>query len=305
MGHQERDIGRGGQTVVVGVDGSRAAYQAVRWAAIEARLRAARLLVVHVEPLAADVVGSDRSWPPGGAILRSSTQVAGEMEPGIDIETFTATGASISEELLRVSENAHVIALGIDLTRTRASHGARGPLEDRVAVHADCPVVAVAPLSFIAPGARTQVTVGWTDNHTAELAIAAAAEEAHLRGIALTVVTVPPWFDPHLAGIIEPPDHESALIASAAALEEQYPGLVINIAHRTGDASQVLSGMAATSELLVLGCHHAKQPWSIRTGPVAETVMRSGHCPVMLVGRRARKSGVRSPAPRRRADSPT
>jgi nucleotide-binding universal stress UspA family protein len=305
MGHQERDTGRSAQTVVVGVDGSRAAYQAVRWAAIEARLRTAMLLIVHVEPLATDVVGPDRSWPPGGAILRSSMQVAEEIEPEIAIKTVSATGASVSEELLRVSENAHIIALGIDLTRTRASHGARGPLEDRVAVHADCPVVAVAPLSFIAPAARTQVTVGWTDNHTAALALAAAAEEAHLRGIALTVVTVPPSFDPQLAGIIDPPNHESVLIGSVAALEEQYPGLVINITHRHGDVSQLLSRMASSSELLVLGCHHAKQPWSIRTGPVAETVMRTGHCPVMLVGRRARQSGVRSPAPHRRADSPT
>ena len=72
-------------------------------------------------------------------------------------------------------------------------------------------------------GARTQVTVGWTDNHTAKLALAVAAEEAHLRGIALTVVTVPPEFDPQLVGsstrrTTSPPS--SPLIA---ALEAHYP----------------------------------------------------------------------------------
>jgi nucleotide-binding universal stress UspA family protein len=297
---QGQHVEPGRQLVVVGVDGSRAAQQAVRWAAIEARLRAARLLIVHVEPLAADVVEADRPWHAGESLLRSSGQAAREIEPEIDVELISAAGASVSEELLRVADGAEVIALGIDLTRSRASHGARGPLEDRIAVHANSPVVTVAPLSFITPGARTQVTVGWTDNHTAKLALRVAAEEAQLRGIALTVVTVPPERDPQLAGIIDPPDHESPLIASIAALEAQYRGLAINITHQTGDVRQALSAMASTSELLVLGCHHSSQPWSIRTGPVAEAVMRTGHCPVMLVGRRAKQPGVQSPASARR-----
>jgi nucleotide-binding universal stress UspA family protein len=308
MSQGQHHVEPGRQLVVVGVDGSRSAQQAVRWAAIEARLRAAKLLIVHVEPLAADVVGAERPWHAGATFLRSSGQVAREVEPETDLECVSAVGASVSEELLHISEGAQVIVLGIDLTRSRASHGVRGPLEDRIAVHANCPVVTVAPLSFITPGARTQVTVGWTDNHTAELALAVAAEEAHLRGIALTVVTVPPERDPQLAGIIDPPDHESALIASVAALEAQFPGLPINIAHQIGDVRQALSAMAPTSELLVLGCHHSSQPWSIRTGPVAEAVMRTGHCPVMLVGRRATqpRAGIRSAAAsRRHPDSPT
>ncbi len=304
MGHGQSDVGPGRRLVVVGVDGSRAAQQALCWAAIEARLRAARLLLVHVEPLAADVVGGDRLWSAGGALLRSSVQVANEIEPEVEVRTVSASG-SVSDELLRISDGAQVIALGIDLTRSRASHGARGPLEDRVAVHANCPVVTVAPLSFITPGARTQITVGWTDNHTAKLALWVAAEEADLRGIALTVVTVPPEFDPQLVGIIDPPNQESTLISSVAALEAHYPGLAINITHQSGDVRQALSAMAAASELLVLGCHHSSQPWSIRTGPVAEAVMRSGHCPVMLVGRRAKQPGAQSPATsRRRSDSP-
>ena len=60
MSQGQRHVEPGQLLVVVGVDGSRAAQQAVRWAAIEARMRAATLLIVHVEPLAADVVGADR-----------------------------------------------------------------------------------------------------------------------------------------------------------------------------------------------------------------------------------------------------
>ena len=105
-----------------------------------------------------------------------------------------------------------------------------------------------------------------------------------------------------MAGIVPPPNHESPLINSLAQLEGRYPGLVINISHQTGDVPQALSAMASTSELLVLGCHHSRQPWSIRTGPIAEVVMRTGHCPVMLVGRRARQPAIRSPSASRRTE---
>ena len=277
------------QRVFVGVDGSRAARQAVLWGAVEARLRRGQLLIGHVELTAADSLGAQESRPSGEVLLQTSARSAADMEPEIDVQTVSAIGTSVSTELLRLTETAQVIALGIDLTRTRAAHGMRGPLEDRVAVHANCPVVTVAPGSFIVPGARSQVSVGWTDNRTAQLALHAAAEEAHLRGVALTVVTVPPVMDPQVVGIVEPPDHESPLIDAVGDLEDRYPGLPINISHETGDVTAALGAMAADSELLVLGCHHSTRPWSIRTGPVAEALMRLGHCPVMLVGRRAKQ----------------
>ena len=52
MSQGQRHVEPGQQVVVVGVDGSRLAQQAVRWAAIEARLRAARLLIRSSNPTA-------------------------------------------------------------------------------------------------------------------------------------------------------------------------------------------------------------------------------------------------------------
>jgi nucleotide-binding universal stress UspA family protein len=157
-------------------------------------------------------------------------------------------------------------------------------------------VVTVAPKSFLAPDARIQVTVGWTEGHTARLALDAAAEEAYLRGAALSVLTVPPVLDPQLVGVVAPPDQEPALIAAVGKIEDRYPGLLINITHQTGDVTAALKSMAPLSELLVLGCHHSTESWSIRTGPVAAALMRDGHCPVMLVGRLAKQRGERPTA---------
>ena len=287
-GPDEAVLRRRDGTVCVGVDGSRASRRAVLWGAVEARLRHAPLLLVHVELVATESLGANARDVSGELLLASSAMAAVDLEPDIEVRTELVTGSSVRAELVQLTQRCMVLALGIDLTRSRATHGARGPIEDYVAVHADCPVVMVAPASFVAPGARTQVTVGWSEGHNARLALAAAAEEAHLRGAVLSVVSVPPVSDPRLDGIVPAPDHESALIDAVGELEDRYPGLPIDITHRTGDVTAALSAMSALSELFVLGSHHSSKPWSIRTGPVAEALMRDGHCPVMLVGRRAR-----------------
>jgi nucleotide-binding universal stress UspA family protein len=290
-GADEATLRRRDGTVCVGVDGSQASRRAVLWGAVEARLRRAPLLLVHVELVPTESLGANVREISGELMLALSAKAAVELEPDIDVRTELVTGSSVRTELVQLTQRCTVLAMGIDLTRSRATHGARGPIEDYVAVHADCPVVMVAPASFVAPGARTQVTVGWSEGYNARLALAAAAEEAHLRGAVLSVVSVPPVIDPRLVGIVPTPDHESALIDAVSDLEHRYPGLQIDIAHRTGDVRAALSAMSALSELFVLGSHHSSKPWSIRTGPVAEALMRDGHCPVMLVGRRAKQRG--------------
>jgi nucleotide-binding universal stress UspA family protein len=273
---------------------------------MEARLRQAPLLLVHVDLVPTESLGANPREISGELLLALNAKAAVELEPDIDVRTELVAGSSVRAELVQFTQRCTVLALGIDVTRSRATHGARGPIEDYVAVHADCPVVMVAPASFVAPGARTQVTVGWSEGYNARLAMAAAAEEAHLRGAVLTVVSVPPASDPRLAGIVPTPDHESALIDVVGEIEHRYPGLRIDIAHRTGDVATALSAMSTLSELFVLGSHHSSKPWSIRTGPVAEALMRDGHCPVMLVGRRARQRGGRAtPEPVAGSETPS
>jgi len=286
--------------VFVGVDGSRAAREAVRWAAVEARLRRAQLLIGHVEGVAAHRLTTQIPRSSDDALLQTSAQVAAAMAPEIDVRTVWAVGSRVSIELLRLAERAQVIALGMDLTRHPTAHPVRGRLEDRVAVQAHCPVVTVAPGSFLLPGLREQVTVGWTDSRTALLALHAAAEEALLRGALLNVVTVTPVMHPQVVRVIEPPDPEPALIDAIVDVRNRYPGLAIKISPETGDVTAALSAVAADSELLVLGAYHSDKPWSIRTGPVAAALTRLGYCPVMLVGRRAKQPtrAVAAPAAR-------
>ena len=118
------------------VDGSRAARHAVLWAAVEARLRHVPLLVVHVVIVATESVGADASELSSQNLLESSAKAARELEPEIEVRTELLTGSSVRAELVAVSQRATVLALGIDPSRPRWAHGARGPIEDHVAVHA-------------------------------------------------------------------------------------------------------------------------------------------------------------------------
>src|SRR3954447_2348114 len=118
-----------------GVDGSRAARKAVLWAAGEARLRRLPLLIAHVEPPARDAAGLPDEQLPALELLESSRLAAG---PDRDLEVAVALIAEdrVDPSLVRLSESAAVVAVGVDVYRRRASYGPRGPIEDRVAVHA-------------------------------------------------------------------------------------------------------------------------------------------------------------------------
>jgi nucleotide-binding universal stress UspA family protein len=277
--------------VLVGVDGSRAARQAVRWAALEARLLHRPLLIAHVERPAHDAAGLPGDESMANGLLTLSREAATE-DGQVDVRTAVVPAAAVSDALVQLAESAAVLALGIDVYRSRASHGALGPLEDRVAVHAACPVVLVAPFADVTPRAGGLVVTGWSPAPAGRLALEVAAVQASLRSARLAVVTVEAR--EHPPGAAERVARESELTSTVVELERRHPGLVIDIRHFSGDVANAIGSTMASADLLVLGCHHSRQPWNIRTGPIAETLARDGRCPVMLVGHR---SAVAVPTP--------
>ena len=84
---------------------------------------------------------------------------------------------------------------------------------------------------------------------------------------------------------------EEALFDSIRRIESTYPGLRIEVTHRSGQVGTALEQSLDKAALLVLGSHHSEQAWSIRVGPIAEELMRRSPCPVMLVGRSGHQRG--------------
>jgi nucleotide-binding universal stress UspA family protein len=144
-------------TIVVGVDGSAASLEALRWAAEEARLRGARVVALHswtfvpAAPIgdpgmiaipAGDLAGQlQAESEAAGAELASSIAEALGPEPGVQVEA-RLTEADATEALVTESESADLVVVG--------SHGRSGfraailgSVSRHVVDHAHCPVVVV------------------------------------------------------------------------------------------------------------------------------------------------------------------
>jgi nucleotide-binding universal stress UspA family protein len=275
--------------IVVGVDQSPEARWAVQWGAREARLRGATLALAHVKSSVSDDRAADDSDSEAGTLLIVRAAEASELEPGISVAPRLYESGSISEQLIELSGSAALMVLGVASARPRADHGLLGPVEDRVVVHAHCPVVTVNGPGPIVGQDYDKIVLGWTEGTTGRRALEAAAEEAALRGSLLSIVTIPPTATPSPALPSERINVEQALIDSIHRIESTYPGLRIDVTHRSGHVETELEQSLDRAALLVLGAHHSEQSWSIRVGPIAEELMRRSPCPVMLVGRRAQQ----------------
>jgi nucleotide-binding universal stress UspA family protein len=275
--------------IVVGVDQSPEARWAVRWGAREARLRGATLALAHIKSSVSDDRTADDLDSEAGTLLIVRAAEASELEPGISVAPRLYESGSISEHLIELSGSAALLVLGVASARPRADHGLLGPVEDRVVVHAQCPVVTVNGPGPIVVQDYDKIVLGWTEGTTGRRALEAAAEEASLRGSLLSIVTIPPTATPSPALPSERINVEQALIGSIHRIESTYPGLRIDVTHRSGHVETELEQSLDRAALLVLGAHHSEQSWSIRVGPIAEELMRRSPCPVMLVGRRAQQ----------------
>jgi nucleotide-binding universal stress UspA family protein len=275
--------------IVVGVDESPESGWAVFWAAREARLRGATLTLVHVRPsVSEDRAAGVDAQSEAERLLSVRAAEASELEPGITITPRLYESRSISEQLIELSGAADLLVVGVASARPRADHGVLGPVEDRVVVHAHCPVVTVNGPGPIVGQDYDKIVLGWTEGTTGRRALEAAADEAALRGSLLGVVAVSQAAEYAPAVPDERVRVEQALIDSIHRIESTHRGLRIDVTHRSGHVVRELQQSLDRAALLVLGSHHSEQAWSIRIGPVAEELMRLSPCPVMLVGRRSR-----------------
>jgi nucleotide-binding universal stress UspA family protein len=144
-------------TIVVGVDGSAASHEALRWAAQEASLRGARLVAVHAWTFAAVSPIGDP-----GMILMPAVDYPDQLEAeqraaraGLDdavVEALGATPASkvekrlvendAGEALVEASASADLVVVGSH-GRSGLKAAVLGSVSRHVVERAACPVVVV------------------------------------------------------------------------------------------------------------------------------------------------------------------
>jgi nucleotide-binding universal stress UspA family protein len=158
MDHDTHVNGRTTPTVVVGVDDSAGAAEALRWAIAEARLRGAPLRAIHAYPYWAAQIGyygelglgiAEMRSAAGGVLERAIDGLGAEAE-GVDIHRRVIPGqaadvliaAAGAEDLLVVGSRGHGGLAGLLL----------GSVSQRCVQHARCPVVVVHPPSRVLAG---------------------------------------------------------------------------------------------------------------------------------------------------------
>jgi nucleotide-binding universal stress UspA family protein len=144
-------------SIVVGVDGSDASHEALRWAADEARLRFAPLVAVHAwsfvpaQPIgdpgmlampAGDLPGQLSAESDAARIgLDQAVDEALGAEPGIEIERKLVEGDA-GEAIVAESEGAVLVVVGSH-GRSGLKAALLGSVSRHVVDHAKCPVVVV------------------------------------------------------------------------------------------------------------------------------------------------------------------
>lgn len=136
------------ETIVVGIDGSACSLDALRWAVAEAKLRAARVRVVHAwsYPSVSTYHQAEHALrlPVAAAakalLERVSEEVSAEAE-GVELEPVVVE-APAAEALIEAAAAASLLVLG-----SRGLGGFKGLLlgsvSQQCAHHAPCPVVIV------------------------------------------------------------------------------------------------------------------------------------------------------------------
>jgi nucleotide-binding universal stress UspA family protein len=289
-----------GQPVIVGVDGSKPALDAVRWAAREAELRGATLRLVHAFGWMR--VADPDDYPElelayRKALLKDAQEwladAARLVLPSVEVVTEVLDDFPIPR-LVTESRNAQLVVIG-----DRGLGGIGGLLVGSVAValvvHAECPVVVVRTREpGGAPVADGPVVVGIDGSPVSEDALAFAFDAAAARHVPLVAVHTykMTFFEPVGALMVDwgsiATDEGEVLAERMAGWTERYPDVDVQRVVVPGRASAELVRRSETAQLMVVGSHGRGGLAGLFLGSVSHAVLHRARCPLAIV--RPRKS---------------
>jgi nucleotide-binding universal stress UspA family protein len=284
------------QPIVVGVDGSTSAEQAVSWAAREAMRRNAPLRLVHsclvIEahaPVSAPRSFSDALADEGREALRKAAELARETAAEVDVSTDLRTGPA-AETLIAQSASAQLTVLG-----SRGLGGFTGLLVGSIAValaaHSHCPVVVVRGDNAEDPGARP-VVVGVDGSQSSEAAVEFAFEQASRLGVLL--IALHAWSDvlpvstvsmmPAAVDWTTAEDGEQRVLAERlAGWQDKYPAVSVQRVITPGRPAHSLLVQTREAQLVVVGCRGRGGVRGMLLGSTSQALLHHSSCPVAVV----------------------
>ncbi|MER7459354.1 universal stress protein [Micromonospora sp. NPDC126480] len=284
-----------GAPVVVGVDGSAAALDAVRVAAREAEYRQRPLRVVHafIWPLTGAPLGPAAGAPAHAGLRNQAEQYVTEaveqarkVAPDLRITGVVADGAP-TPVLVDEAREAALMVLG-----HRGLGGFAGLLLGSVTVQvsarAECPVLVVRG----EPRADGPVVVGVDGSELSKEAVAFAFEEAARRDAPLVAVHAWLYPTPVGPGDILPlvydleafeAEEERTLAESLAGFAERYPQVTVQPRLVRGSPARVLVEESRQAQLVVVGAHGRGALGGLLLGSVSHAVLHHADSPLVIV----------------------
>lgn len=290
--------------ILVGIDGSRSALDALTWAVHEAQGRNLPLRLVHAVDYGNFVMGfnpgASESFfkyveKAGQKFLDEARADVQAMDLDVELSLHNVAGRP-ADVLLEQSKDAILTVVG-----STGLNGLTGLLAGSVALtltaHGHSPVVVVR-----APGAHAggPVVVGVSGAPDSEDAIGWAFEEASMRGANLLAVLVssyvPAYFD-----YVEPTweelpgpareDQQAMLLAERlAGWQEKFPDVVVRRVVAAGHPGHVLLDYTQRAQLVVTGTrgHGNFTGWFL--GSTSHRLVQHAGCPVLVARPGARES---------------
>ncbi|MGO9925185.1 MAG: universal stress protein [Mycobacterium sp.] len=233
-------------TVVVGVDGSKAAINATRWAVDEAASRDVPLRLVYViEPSRFPGTGTDEDrLAAARSALSDAHRAIEDTGTPVKVETEILRGTPLTK-LMEESRSAAIVCVG-SIGLNHANRGGVGSLSAALAASPPCPVAVIRrPVGRRATARVSRVVVQADDNAV----LRQAFEEARLRQAPLRAISVS-----RTAG---PDDVDGKRLAQAqlsrriARWTRLYPDVEVESAIVRGSADQYLAAHEEPDQLFV------------------------------------------------------
>jgi len=279
--------------VVVGIDGSNSAVQAVCWGAAEAdRRRVGLRLVIAFEQTRADVAAAEHGL--GEVLLDRARQrlaeavaVAVREAPDIDLEQLLVVGHP-SSVLSAEGRRAQLVVIG---DRGTGLGQSAGSVAVGLAVQAPCTVVVVrGPAPSAAASLPVVVGVDGVDGSTgSDAAIAFAFAAAASRRV--TLVAVHTWSDLTIEPEIAAQLDWDAIEAEARRMlsgrldgwGRKYPDVPVEQVITRDNPARGLLEQAARAQLVVVGAGGRGEFTGLLLGPVSHALLHRAPCPVAVV----------------------
>lgn len=280
--------------IVVAVDGSPESHAAVQWAARDALLCDAVLVLVHVVPDSGDAQWLGSSSPEhfdrmhrerAVEILDEARQLVNETTAphAVDIGTRIATG-DIVAHLVDTAKHAEMIVVG-SRGQGRLEGALLGSVSTGLVHHARCAVAVIHDTATLALADSTApVVVGYDGSPASEVAMGIAFGEASRRNV--DVVAAHAYSDASV--VFEPsawlnfrPLAVTLLDEGVARWNTSYPNVrVRSVVMRDRPAHELLQ-LAESAQLLVVGTR-GRGALRVGLGSVSSSVVRCARVPVIV-----------------------